>query len=39
MIFELFIANPFMWVLYFFIPFIIWAWIDENKVEKNEKKA
>ena len=31
MIFELFIVNPFMWVLYFFIPFIIWAWIDTKK--------
>ena len=31
MLFELFVANPFVWVLYFFTPFIIMAWLDTKK--------
>ena len=33
MIFDLLIYNPFAWVLYFFLFFIIWGWIDEKKAK------
>ena len=31
MLFELFVANPFVWVVYFFTPFMIMAWLDTKK--------
>ena len=34
MMFDLLIANPFMWILYFFMFFIVWAWIDEKRKNK-----
>ena len=31
MLFEIFVANPFTWVIYFFTPFIVMAWLDTKK--------
>ena len=34
MIYDLFIYNPFFWILYFFIGVIVWTWISDKKNEK-----
>ena len=30
---DLLVYNPFAWVLYFFLFFVVWGWIDEIKAK------